>query len=746
MYNIKNILVIIKKELRGYFDGPTAYVVIIAFLLLWEFLFFQSAFVIGEASLRPFFSFLPWIYLFLIPAITMGSISQEKSEGTIELLLTHPIRENELLIGKYKGILIFLVICLLITLPLPFSLDIFGDLDWGVVFGQYLASFLLGAAFISLGLFISGIFLSQISAFLVTAFAGFLFIIIGSPIVTASLPSFVGQILEQVSFLPHYESMARGVIDIRDLLYFVSAAFIFMGLGHLQFLKRKFGNRKARFAAYQLWLSVFIGIVVAINIFGSRVPGRVDLTENSIYTLSNATKDILADLDDKVEIRVYSSNDLPPQFQPISREVNDTLRDYKIYGQGNINVTEKNPSESLEISEEAMSYGIQEVQFNVVGNEELRVKRGYLGIAVVYGDNHESVPFVNSTADLEYQLTSFIKKLTTEDKGIVGFLSGHGEKSIFSDYSVFNEELEKQFVTRDITINEENPEIPEDLSALVVAGPTQGIDKDTRGAIKNYLNKGGSVMFLLDGVIVSPQTLIAEENENSFSDFVEEYGVKVASDLVYDVRSNETVTLGSGFFSYLLPYPFWPKVVPIAGDSQITSRIGNVTLLWPSSIEFDKEKMAQLGISDTMLFSTTKFGGSQKGAFDVNPEVRLSEENLSEKLVAVTLTREGIENETKPWRIIVVSDSDFLVDQFASASKANVAFGMEALSWLSQEQSLGSIRVKQLAERKLLFEDNTQKFLLKYGNLAFVVLLPIGFSAWRMMRRRGLRKLTYKTK
>ena len=282
MKNLKNILSITKKELRGYFDNPTAYIVLIVFLLLWEFLFFRGAFLIGEASLRSLADILPWLFLFLIPAITMGSISQEKSEGTLELLFTRPIKDWEFLVGKFLGSVIFIGIALLFIFPVAWSFSKFGNLDWGVVAGQYMGGVLMSVVLISLGIFISGIFSSQISSLLATAVGSFLLISAGFGFITDRLPLWVASYAEQLSVLSHFQSMSRGVIDSRDLWYFISITVAFLGLAYLYLIKRRFGTQKPIYRNCRLGIMLVIGIAVLTNVVGARIPGRIDLTQNKI--------------------------------------------------------------------------------------------------------------------------------------------------------------------------------------------------------------------------------------------------------------------------------------------------------------------------------------------------------------------------------------------------------------------------------------------------------------------------------
>lgn len=741
--NLKNIFAIAKKELRTYFNSPTAYVVLAVFLLLWEFLFFRNAFLIGEASLRGLFYYLPWLFLLFIPAITMGSISQEKNEGTLELLLTHPLRDSELIIGKFVGALAFAAIALLFIFPVAFSFSKFGRLDWGVVFGQYLGSVFFAATLIPLGIFISTLFTSQISALLVTTAVSFLYIIAGFNFVTDSLPGFLVTVFEQLSVLSHFESMARGVIDLRDLWYFLSAIVIFLSLGYLLLLKRRFGNRRSLYRSYQIGVALFIGIAILTNIVGSRIPGRIDLTQDRRYTLTKATKKTLNELNDIVNVTLFASSELPAQLQPVLRDTQDMLRDYQTLGKGNLAVSFKNPSDS-QVAQEATSMGVREVQFNVVGQGEFQLKTGFLGLAVSYAGKNETIPFVQTTDDLEYRLTSLIKELTTKDKKRIAFLSGHGEKNRLGDYRLLSKELEKQFEVEDL--NDQNPPITPATTTLVVAGPTQKIDEETKSTIKNFLNQGGSAFFLIDAVSVSPRASYSSPNEESFADFLKEYGVNVQENLVYDLRSNESVRFGAGTggpLSYVLPYPFWARVRAFDQTSPITNKIESLVLPWASPLILDEGKLKEQGWAVTKLLFTTRFGGTVKAGASIAPDQQLPQENLGEQLVAVSLEGTKMQEDGKKTRIVIVGDSDFLSDQFVGNSPENMAFGIGALSWLGQEESLASIRIKQKAEHRLLFENATQVGVVKYGNLALALLVPTGYGLFRLMRRRGLRRLSY---
>ncbi len=747
MLNIYSAISITKKELRSLFNTPTAYIVIVVFLVIWEFLFFRNAFLVGEASLRSLFDLLPWMFLFFIPALTMGSISQEKNDGTLELLLTHPIRKEEVLLGKFFAQFLFIVLALLCTLPIAITFNMFGRLDWGIVAGQYLGALLMGAVFLSLGMCVSSFFNNAISSLLVTVGASFFFMIIGFDMITSRLPFMLAPVMEQLSVFSHFESMARGVIDLRDILYFLSVLCIFGSIAYLQLLKMYMGDKAKLFKKYQLGIALFVGCAVLVNVVGGRIPGRIDLTQNRLYTMSPSTKKILADLPDIVTITLYVSQELPAQLQPTLRDVRDIIRDYQTFGKGNITVSSKDPSANPAVAQEAQSIGIREMQFNTVSNEEFKLKNGYAGIAISYAGKNEIIPFVQDTSDLEYQLTSLIKKLTVKQKPKIAFLSGHGEKSIQSDYATLNAELEKEYHVEDLaSIDPKFPAIPDGIKTIIIAGPTKEMPVETKTALKNYVEKnGGSVMFLIDTMTISPQTLSSQVNKQSFADTVKDLtGVTVRNDIVYDLRSNETISFsGGGSTRYFLPYAFWVRSAAQKNtQSPILSKIASVVLTWPSSLEFHEKVVSDKGWDIQTLFVTTKYAGTQSESGSLSPQEQLSQENLGEKRLIVSLTPKK-DQQVGKGRMVIVGDSDFLADQFMQNSPENIGLGMETLAWLSQEDSIAGIRIKQKVEQKLAFENKTQMTAVKYGNTTGPAVLLALFGVFRLFRRSRLQKKVY---
>ncbi len=221
------ITTVCKRELRSYFATPVAYVFIVIFLVLSSaFTFYLGNFYErGQADLLPFFSFLPWLYLFLVPAVSMRLWSEERKSGTIELLLTLPITMWQAVMGKFLAAWFFIGIALALTFPLWITVNYLGGPDNGVIFASYLGAWLMAGAFLAIGSCISAATRNQVVAFILTVVVCFLLVMAGFPLVLDAFRSWAPQMvvdaIASLSFLTHFASISKGVIDLRDLLYFV---------------------------------------------------------------------------------------------------------------------------------------------------------------------------------------------------------------------------------------------------------------------------------------------------------------------------------------------------------------------------------------------------------------------------------------------------------------------------------------------------------------------------------------------
>lgn len=225
---MKHVVILTKKELFSFFNSAIAYIFFTLFLILLSFLFFRVYFLQGVVSMQGFFNLIPWVFLMFIPAVSMKSWSEEKKNNTLQILLTMPASDAELVLGKFFGSFIFVSIAILLSLIVPIMVSFTGNLDWGPVFTSYLGTLFLAGACLSVGNFVSSLTENQITAFLLSAVIIFIFLMTGSEVVYSIFPDSIAEVLRNFSLRFHFNSIARGVVDSRDIIYYISFIFLFL--------------------------------------------------------------------------------------------------------------------------------------------------------------------------------------------------------------------------------------------------------------------------------------------------------------------------------------------------------------------------------------------------------------------------------------------------------------------------------------------------------------------------------------
>jgi ABC-2 type transport system permease protein len=225
---LSKVAVIFKRELRSYFATPLAYVFIVIFLVLAAVFTFQVGgfFERGQADLQPFFRWHPWIYLVLIPAISMRLWAEERNSGSIELLMTMPLTLGQAVVGKFLAAWVFAGVALALTFPIWITVNYLGSPDNGTILAAYVGSWLMAGGFLAIGTCLSAATRNQVIAFVTAALVGFLFLLAGFPLVLdlvrGVVPAALVDTIASLSFLTHFDAISKGVIDIRDIVYFAA--------------------------------------------------------------------------------------------------------------------------------------------------------------------------------------------------------------------------------------------------------------------------------------------------------------------------------------------------------------------------------------------------------------------------------------------------------------------------------------------------------------------------------------------
>jgi ABC-2 type transport system permease protein len=417
------IWTVAKKELRGYFNSAVAVIFLASFLgvALYTFFWREKFFARGLADLRPLFEWMPKLLIILVSALAMRLWADERRAGTLEVLLTLPVARWRLVVGKFVAGMLLIAIALGLTLGLPITISQVGNLDTGPVIGGYLAALLLSAAYLSIGMCVSAATDNQIVAFVGTALLCGVAYAIGGDGTSA-----IGRALGTGA---RFDSVARGVLDLRDLVYYGSITVIGVALNVLLLGRLTWGRgkraRNRRIGAV-LGVALIGANALALNLWLAPISrARLDLTQDKMYSLSSTTRDLVRSLDERLLIRGYFSEKTHPWLAPLIPQIRDLLDEYRIAGNAKLRV-EVDPTESDEVKREAKErFNIGPTPLPFTTQSEQSVVNAYFAIAIEYGDQHEvlgiedliqvrghdvTAPEV-SLRNLEYQVTSAIKKV-----------------------------------------------------------------------------------------------------------------------------------------------------------------------------------------------------------------------------------------------------------------------------------------------------------------------------------------------
>ncbi len=756
---MKAIWTIARRELNSLFDHPMGYILLVVFIGVNNFLFFAQAMQMNIAELRPMLGLMPWLFLFFIPAVTMRALAEDLRSGTIEVVLAQPITELELLIGKYLGQVLFIWIALAVTLAIPLGMSLGADLHLGLIFAQYIGTALFAAGFAAIGVWASSLGNTQITAFIVGVAVMFFFVFLGLDMMVTGLPPVLATVAANLGVLAHFENIGRGVVDLRDVVYFLTLAAVFLVLAYGVLIGRKLAPKGDALKRMRTGTVVLVVTLIIVNLFGRHIGGRVDFTPGNVYTLSRATKEIARNLHDIVTIKLFVSRELPPQIALSKRDIDDLLGDLRSAGRGNIRVVELDPADDEEAASDAQSLGIMPVQFNVVGQDQLTVQEGYMGLAVQYADETETIPLIRGTDDLEYRLASYIRTLTRESEPLIGLvaeagMSIPGQQAQGPTYNTIRAALDEMYEVRNVSLATEAV-LPGEFSALVLAGSPPMIDDSVAAKVQGYLQGGGNALVMASGMQLSPQMQqpFAGPTPVAWNQVLEPYGVAVSTNMVYDLLANERVSVPANFGRIFVSYPFWLRGLSTKAAT-VNQEIETVFLPWTSEVDTAGAAPGTV----TPLFVTSNAGGVESGQAYIDPRREdFPQTDLASRLVGVMVNpanaTDGAEDDAEdtadgatvtrpPGRLVVLGNGEFASDQWVRNAPQNVTFVLNTVDWLVQDEGLIGIRSKDRSPPPLVLEGATRDFV-RYGNVVGIPLLIIFAGLVRLLRRRQAKRQQY---
>ncbi|MDP2874238.1 MAG: GldG family protein [bacterium] len=504
-------------------------------------------------------------------------------------------------------------------------------------------------------------------------------------------------------------------------------------------------------------LGLLILILVGVNLLMQNQIVRLDLTSSKAYTISATTKDTLAKLDDVINVKVFISTTLPPQLTGISQNIRDILSEYQNFGGQRFKLAYYDPQKDPAAASEAQSDGIQPLQFSDVSQEKLEVSNAYLGLAVLYEDRRETIPYITDTANLEYEITAAIKKVLREKPLTVAYLTGHEEASPYQDLRAIDSLLKSQYQTQTLDLTQLK-KIPDDITTVVIINPQGEFSAEEKYYLDQFLMKGGGVLFAVSGVNVSDQ-LLGQANATNIVELLEKYGFKVSKDLVLDTAA-EIAGFNTATGPLFVRYPYWVRVLPenISTDSTITSKLQTLLFPWPSYLDLSDELKKNPGVKT--LAKSSKESWVSKNLLNLSPTQtsQPAGEKTEEKVLAVSLTGplksaltekdkpkdypDAYLKETNQARVVVIADGLVPIDMMAQRAGENLLLVQNAVDWLSQDESLTQIRVKQGTSRPIRPLTNSQTSQLKFlGQIYPLIVVSLLALALNTLRRRRLEQV-----
>jgi ABC-2 type transport system permease protein len=501
---------------------------------------------------------------------------------------------------------------------------------------------------------------------------------------------------------------------------------------------------------------------------------RLDLTASKQFTLSKASLKTIQGLPDLVTIKVVMSKDLPTQFKQIRTHVEDLLGEFQAQANGKINVIYDDPGENETKRQQATSLGIQEVQLQEQSTENLQIKKGFFGLALLYGDKKEVIPVLQNLESFEYDLIVKLKKLTGSAKTI-GIIEGSSNNKLTltlpgpqpkttngfdENFPTLKEESEKLYKLS--KLDPVNSPIPETVDLLLVAAPTKLNDYE-KYYIDQYLMRGKSVIFLSPGVDLSlGMGINGSASHNNYEDLLAHYGLGVKKDVILEDRNFEFVRFGNSFFPS--PYPYWVKIgggEGVSATSPITSKLAYLSLPWASSIEIDTASKDSAKVE--VLARSSKGSWEESNSFFLLPrdlKEYLPVNQKSYPLVALksgkfksfyqnrplpssdtTLkidTSKFVKASQKESRLLVVGNALFATDFYVgyTNSISNIHLMLNSFDLLALDPDLITIRSREIANSPILESKKTKQVPILLLNMLVAPVLLLGAGIAMGYRRK----------
>ncbi len=640
---------IFKRELSTYFNSAVGYIFLIVFIIINAGIFVTGFFQFPMAEMRSFFAMLPVTLCVFIPAVTMRLWAEERSDNTVEMLLTFPMRPISIVLGKFLAGFAFYILALIGTGMIPLMLYALGHPDGGQILCSYLGAGLLGAFFISLGLLISGFSRDQIVAFVLSLLACFSFYLLGTDFIAAALDSwftgFGGFLRDLVGATEHYLVFTKGVFETTDVLYFIVWTGLFLFLNGL-FIEGR--NRKSAPMTFSLACVLCLVIGVLFNsLVADTSLGRLDMTEGAIHTISPASKRILANLKAPVQVTYYvtPSEDMPTEMQTLERDVLDTLQELQV-ASGNrfqfkrvhmqaANVLRQDPTQAAKendpLEQRMLQKGIEPFSVQAMRETGAVTNLVYSSIGIAYKDKEEEIiPQVvpQNVDQLEYNLVSTIYRLERDKPAKVAMYSSTPTQ-LLSQYL-----SQEKYKVVPFNFTQDSP-IPADADTILILQPND-LNERQQYELARALASGRKIIlatqknnwdYKIMGGSVNVARMPLTPNINPL---LSKYGLGIDDNVLMDENNtgirmarNQLEQMFGGGLDLKLPIQILIDRESMNATDPITAQLSQFLYMWGSALTIDQKQLENNGLHVTVLASTSP------KAWTVPPQQNLTQEDIT---------------------------------------------------------------------------------------------------------------------
>jgi len=511
-----------------------------------------------------------------------------------------------------------------------------------------------------------------------------------------------------------------------------------------------------------LFIFLIIGIILLFNFIINKRVLRLDLTQDKRYTVSNSTIDVLRGLDDIINIDVYFSKDLPPQFRNLDEEVRSLLEELRAYSGKNLHIEYYNPKEDPAMEQKLQALQIPKVRANIIEKDRAQVVELYLGIVIYYQDTKEIIPVVQNVSNLEYDIISKIIKVKSDKKYNIKLVYDpsryQGPDAQMMTHNIVQAMFSENFNYE--ALPAENA-VFDDTDLLLVLPVDEPTDEFLY-RLDQYIMKGRSAVFFVSGMKIHQQTMMASPYESRLVDLLSHYGINIDGSLVVD-SSNSMASFRTEFGFFSTHYPFWTAVRSenINRENPVTANIEGLILPYVSPVSAGMpEKEDDSGKDKRVLFRSSKISYKKYSPINLSPQqdyqfkkdmtglidlAILYEEPLSSffRDKEHTFDSSGVFFEETPEksRLAVIGSDHILYDFFLQNNENNIVFLQNLVDWYTLGEALIGIRSKQIIQRPLKELSDTEKTYLKWLAILVIPLLLLIFGLVKYWVKKHSRKL-----